>query len=350
MKRNSIMARKLHFCILPLMLALLVFSLACMCLPLSELPFALESNDPVGQESDEQDASGYNQPNQPESSGPAITLPQSGSCAAWLADLEDQFLYPPATDAYATAYDEEILLVTYQISASQIINPTDENVPSELQSYQDDRANHEALWQYFVSLFPQDTWRHLETFSVMTDGEDKVLATVERSWDDPDKWDLSVDIIDSANLNELTSTLIHEYGHLLTLNATQMDAAASEQSCSTYYASDGCSLPSSYLIDFFNRFWPGIYAECLDIQDILDDDDYNDALDDFYWEHRDQFVTDYAATNPDEDIAESWTLFIIAPAPTGHSIADQKILFFYDYPELVNLRETIISSLCAHAP
>lgn len=54
-------------------------------------------------------------------------------------------------------------------------------------------------------------------------------------------------------------------------------------------------------------------------------------------------MTDYAATNPGEDIAESWTAFILQPKPTGSTIADQKTLFFYDYPELVRLRGQITS-------
>jgi hypothetical protein len=32
--------------------------------------------------------------------------------------------------------------------------------------------------------------------------------------------------------------------------------------------------------------------------------------------YKDQFVTDYAVTTPEEDIAESWTFFVLAP-PKG---------------------------------
>ena len=56
-------------------------------------------------------------------------------------------------------------------------------------------------------------------------------------------------------------------------------------------------------------------------------------------------MTDYAATNPGEDIAESWTHFVINDKPSGDSIADQKVRFFYDYPELVELRDKIRARL-----
>jgi hypothetical protein len=67
---------------------------------------------------------------------------------------------------------------------------------------------------------------------------------------------------------------------------------------------------------------------------------------DFYSIHADQFLTSYAATSPEEDVAESWAFFILAPRPEPTSIANQKILFFYDYPELVTLRQELRNRLC----
>jgi hypothetical protein len=51
-------------------------------------------------------------------------------------------------------------------------------------------------------------------------------------------------------------------------------------------------------------------------------------------------------TNPEEDIAESWSFFILSPKPAGNTIAEQKILFFYNYSELVQLRNEILNNLC----
>ena len=53
-------------------------------------------------------------------------------------------------------------------------------------------------------------------------------------------------------------------------------------------------------------------------------------------------MTDYAATNPGEDIAESFTSFVMEPKPDGDTIAEEKVLFFYEYPELVQLRAEIV--------
>lgn len=44
-----------------------------------------------------------------------------------------------------------------------------------------------------------------------------------------------------------------------------------------------------------------------------------------------------------EDIAEVWIHFVVQALPDGDTVTEQKILFFYDYPELVELRSEIAS-------
>ena len=64
-----------------------------------------------------------------------------------------------------------------------------------------------------------------------------------------------------------------------------------------------------------------------------------------YEKYQDQFVSMYSSTNIDEDIAESWTEFVLTEKPSGETISEQKILFFYGFPELVELREHIRENL-----
>ena len=56
-------------------------------------------------------------------------------------------------------------------------------------------------------------------------------------------------------------------------------------------------------------------------------------------------MTDYAATDPSEDIAESFTYFVLWPRQGGGSVWEQKLDFFYGYPELVELRAGIRTCL-----
>lgn len=60
------------------------------------------------------------------------------------------------------------------------------------------------------------------------------------------------------------------------------------------------------------------------------------------------FVTEYAATNPGEDIAESFALFILDPkneAPQRK--AEEKVSFFYKHSDLVSFRDEMRRGLVA---
>ena len=101
----------------------------------------------------------------------------------------------------------------------------------------------------------------------------------------------------------------------------------------------------SYLNLFFQKFWTGIYS---DFKWFYEFDDYDKFLDHnalIYQKHKNQFVTEYAASNPDEDFAESFMEFVLKEKPTKSTIADQKIRFFYDFPELIEMRDFIRSNL-----
>jgi hypothetical protein len=183
------------------------------------------------------------------------------------------------------------------------------------------------------------------------------LAAVEQTLDDPYLWIFEVDPEDTENKQDFTFTLIHEYGHLLTLNAEQVKVAEhvfynpedddayfeALDNCSTYFTGEGCAKPDSYFYLFYDEFWADTYDEWLAIEMIEDDDAYYDALDVFFAGREDEFVTEYAMTNPGEDIAESWAVFVTHPKPAGDMIAEEKVLFFYQFPELVELRSEIIA-------
>ena len=200
---------------------------------------------------------------------------------------------------------------------------------------------HQEIWAYFARLIPADAREMVDQFGVFTDGADGTMAWVEPLQEsDLSSWMLVIDPADAAKPEELTFTLIHEYGHLLTLNQTQLDVSAA--SCSTYFPQEGCSYENAYVNAFYEKFWVNLLPELQEIENEQDEDRYYDQLDAFYQKYEDQFVSDYAATNLEEDMAESWAFFVLNQRPDGDSIAEQKILFYYDYPELVELRGQII--------
>lgn len=263
-----------------------------------------------------------------------------------------------------TGNNLDIQLVTYTVTGDQISDPLLEPIPNDLKKYQSDVSTQQKAWKLFTALIPADQRQVIAEYRVMTDGPGDVLAIVEQTHDDPQKWVLEIDIADLQDTKNLVFTYLHELGHLLTLNSSQVppdlevfnhpdngrvydrEAAA----CPYYFPGEGCSLPDSYLNVFFTRFWSGLYAEWHQIDDIRNDNKRQDGLDTFYQKYKDRFVDDYAVTDANEDIAETWAFFVLGPKPQGDTVADQKILFFYQQPELAQLRGRILQNLCAVQP
>jgi len=267
------------------------------------------------------------------------------------------------------AEEDITILAKYKIDNGNIIlflKP--ELVDEKLKELQDDFSKHQKIWDRFKTLIPLVYAPFLVEFHIATDGKEETFGATETNENNVINWNLIVDIEDAfignkINDKELTYTLIHEFGHLLTLNLNQVDVSNNllgdisdleyEQlyferanKCKPrYFVDEGCTRESSYLNLFFKEFWSGIYNEYTKILELENDDAFYEAQEEFYEKRANQFITDYAATNPGEDIAESWTAFILQKKPAGNSISDKKILFFYDFPELVKLRKVIRARL-----
>jgi len=211
----------------------------------------------------------------------------------------------------------------------------------------------------------------------------------------------------SLETHALKSVLIHENAHILSLSPSQSDndligyenlivdgdwseydKAKTKQiftqkaaACAPnhYDAVSGCLKEDSYFNKFFLKFWADIY---LDYRYWFEfGDDYgiesNRFNHEFHQKYYDQFVSRYAATHPAEDFAESfhafvlwddelinyykekcdkvgWVLTIEEKLPEweycprvyrDNSIWEEKIQFFYDFPELVEMRDFMRSNL-----
>jgi hypothetical protein len=256
---------------------------------------------------------------------------------------------------------EDRTLVSYSVAGNDLSSPQFSDVPQNLKTFQQDLAGQEKVWDLFTQLIPLDWRTEVTNFTLFTDGRNGTLGAVVQM-DDPHDWSLEMDLADAVSSADLSTTLVHEFGHILTLNDAQVvtdrlvfdnpdDRLIFDREsvkCPDYFTFEGCSQPKSYLNLFVQRFWPALFPDWNSFQgetdpDLLDQDTY-----DFYKKYADQFVSEYAATSPEEDLAETWLFFIFAPRPEGSSIADRKILFFYEFPELVTLRSQILTPLCAY--
>lgn len=211
----------------------------------------------------------------------------------------------------------------------------------------------EKVFSMFTTLIPESARKDFKLFNVVNDQEWDTAAHVVQDNDEPNKWNMTVNIasfyIDwKIDMKESLHTLIHEYSHVLSLGKTQVKYPASNwvekendsayetarKICREYFVWEGCLRSKAYLNSFIEKFWKKDFATS-----------QNWKENDFYTGKENNFVSDYAATNPWEDIAESFTNFVLKSKTTWNTIADQKMLFFYSYPELVKLRNIIRSRL-----
>lgn len=265
--------------------------------------------------------------------------------------------------------DEETSIMEYSAGDGKIKLSDRPTVPAALKKWQKDKNKLQRPWKLFTTLFPKGVYDIVDGYVVYTDGNSKSAASLAPGDSANGTYTLYVDIADAFPNNNfdpgsLTYYFIHEFGHVLTLNQNEQagydensapsdteneesDTADESSDCSAYTSMFGCMRNTSYINTFYNRFWKASWAE----YKADEQDGYDAALkeqtNDWYSKHPDWFVTDYAAVNPEEDMAESWSAFVLKDKPTGSSIADQKILFFYDYPELVHMRDAIRHRLIA---
>ena len=167
--------------------------------------------------------------------------------------------------------------------------------------------------------------------------------------------------------------MIHENAHILSFASSQADNDTPDtwtevikkgSTCApNYYHLPGCMNDNSYLNLFFQEFYVDIHPSYKYIHEFDDYDKFQAQFPLVRHMWVTEYVTGYATTNPVEDFAESFTAFVLYKMPTeikiigggyktvladkkaNSPLIDQKIRFFYDFPELVEMRDFIRSNL-----
>jgi hypothetical protein len=267
--------------------------------------------------------------------------------------------YEPLTGAYA-GDNIDLNLVYYKVKDGQLEAPQMLYVPDDFKAYQEDLPAHQNIWMYASGLLPPEDLKWLVGFEIFSSSN--YAGWVQPSGTneyDRSKWILGMEITAAQDPVDLTYILVHEYGHLITLNTDQIPPSdyyagwpQNLKFCPQFLSPDGCSKPDSYLNLFYQKFWKGplfeSWLEEVEKPHVDSSDEFRALVETFYEKHPEQFVREYAATNLHEDIAESFMHFVLEPKPTGNGVVDQKIRFFYDFPEMVALRQTMIQNVCSY--
>lgn len=232
--------------------------------------------------------------------------------ASWTDELE-QDKEPVAEKKFTKGTDAE---ASYSVAQGEKIS---------LASGKDTDENRK-IWEDISALSPDSlSDKYIETYEVFNSPSDDTLAFVDDE-DGNGKWRVAVNLFGhkSSTEREQKATIIHELGHIITLNSSQVKSNIDKGDCPNFYIDEGCANTNSYVNNFKNTFWKGVTQQDFD---------------------ENKFVTEYATTNEVEDMAESFAFFVLGNKANGANEKEQKINSFYSYPELVSIRNSMRNAL-----
>jgi len=253
----------------------------------------------------------------------------------------------------------------YTVDDGKITLDDELAIPNELKEWQVYDDKHYQSWNIFTQVVPPRYMNDVVWFTIFTDGIEWLEMDVYLE-QDSQKWSLLFDIQDWYCLGDLDEdrvkfTMIHEFGHMLSLGPSEIDVdfelydlgweeddtlndviLEKEQACETgIITTYGCTKEDSYINAFAQKFQVDKYSDSINFHYQIYSNEWTENLWNYYTAHEDEYVTDYAASSTQEDFAETFTFFILSEKPQGNSVLEQKILFFYDYAELIEIRDFI---------
>jgi len=201
------------------------------------------------------------------------------------------------------------------------------------------------VWAAFMRIVtPGFAAQNMSAMLVADNSRIDASAAVTRASVNPQHWTLTINLAADFERSEYLRTLVHEYAHLITLDASEVDPYALE--CKTLQLQEGCLRPGSLLHRLHERFWAG-YGDLAPHPDATES---SEAWLRFV-RNTDQFVTVYAATNLVEDFAETFAEFVIRERPNARSGPwAEKIRFLWEQPELVAIRAHIREGFADELP
>ena len=247
--------------------------------------------------------------------------------------------------AAESANDGGTVIASYAVDSGNIQPAT--GGPSVDQAV---RTRHAAVWRLIASALPSYYLDQITRFDVYIDSSADGAAgdAYTTLSDDGDSWTFAVNwasaksVIDgtTAELKDFKRTIVHELGHLVSQDHTQMQDG-DDDSGQTLEIDGQATKPGAWLNQFYQRFWAKAYPERAGTATTDLDED---AAESFYSSHQADFVTDYAATSVAEDFAESFAVWVLGPRPS-RGVAAKKMAFFDGISALAAVRDSLRVSL-----
>lgn len=202
-------------------------------------------------------------------------------------------------------------------------------------------AEYKKAWKELRKIIPDALLKDFKEFDISTDGKYGVLAFVQNLDDVGKTWRISIDPADMEDKIQFANTVIHEYGHYLSLNEKQVTYINEKTDASImddfdlYKESLIVSKKDSYINKFYNEYWNSFAI----------DRDINTSNQLFYFRHSDEFINTYASTSCAEDFAECFSAYVLPYNFDLFKKQQVKIDFFEQFGEIRAIKKQILSNM-----
>jgi hypothetical protein len=213
-----------------------------------------------------------------------------------------------------------------------------------------DRRQYDIVAAYVWNALPpgvKSCVSRLELFISTSDSRaDKVLDGAATQNGDGVTWTLALDAEegeaaitsgDPEHCATFDKTIAHEVGHVISFNTAPPTGM---EKYGFFFDEESYWAKGVYLSEFYNIFWRGHYPH----------GNSREAWGDASFRYKDEptaYVTEYAASDPSEDFAESFAYFVLGPSPYGGTLKEGKMRFFSFFPNLLKDRTLMRAGLAS---
>lgn len=200
-------------------------------------------------------------------------------------------------------------------------------------------ASHRDYFLRVVDVMPKEYVAKISQFMVFNGADTTFAAYVETVAPQHETWQYAIhqDMLAWPNSVDNTELIVHELAHIISYEEVIGIPKPATQKCDEYFATFGCPLANSYLSQFVKYFWTDV-----DLDRALRFTNANsfDEISLYYDNNKTKYVTEYAASSPEEDFAETFTYFMLDLPVSGEG-AQNKHDFFESYKELEDIKRVI---------
>lgn len=203
-------------------------------------------------------------------------------------------------------------------------------------------SSHRKYFKEVLDIFPVEYAAEVKQLVVFEGESSEFDAFVETLPPYHDTWSYAVNedvLVDVGTVSNLELT-VHELAHIVSYEPVLGLVQPATIHCHDYFKARGCLSGNSYLNAYVDEFWSS--SDLYRAIDFSEGGYLNDEATKYYEEHPGEYVSDYAAVNPEEDFAESFMFFMLDYEPTG-SVANKKVNFFSTFSEMREIKVDINS-------